>query len=102
MYVVAIIAAGGQGRRFGSAQPKQLMQVGGRSLLQRSVEAFARSPRVNELIVATPRGASQDFTAGLETFGKPWRAVPGGERRQDSVANAFDAAPAHADVLVIH
>jgi 2-C-methyl-D-erythritol 4-phosphate cytidylyltransferase/2-C-methyl-D-erythritol 2,4-cyclodiphosphate synthase len=28
--------------------------------------------------------------------------VAGGERRQDSVANAFDAAPGHADLLVIH
>lgn len=102
MYVVAIIAAGGQGRRFGSAQPKQLIRVGGRSLLQRSVEAFARSPRVNELIVATPPDGGQDFAAGLDGFGKPVRTVTGGTRRQDSVANAFDAAPERADVVVIH
>lgn len=102
MYVVAIIAAAGQGRRFGSAQPKQLIEVGGRTLLQRSVEAFARSPRVAEVIVATPPAAGAEFIAGLETFGKPLRAVAGGERRQDSVANAFDASPEQADLLVIH
>jgi 2-C-methyl-D-erythritol 4-phosphate cytidylyltransferase / 2-C-methyl-D-erythritol 2,4-cyclodiphosphate synthase len=101
MHIVAIIAAAGQGRRFGSAQPKQLIRVGGRTLLERSVETFARCPRINELIVAIPPGADASFTAGLETFGKPLRPVHGGERRQDSVANAFDAAP-QADLLVIH
>ena len=102
MYVVAIIAAAGQGRRFGAEQPKQLMKVGGRSLLHRSVEAFARSSRVDEVIVAAPPGADAAFAAGLETFGKPVRMVGGGPRRQDSVANAFDAAPPHADLVVIH
>lgn len=102
MYVVAIIAAAGQGRRFGSAQPKQLAALGGQSLLQRSVQAFARSSRVNEIIVAAPAAAVDDFAGGLQSFGKPLRAVAGGERRQDSVANAFDAAPGDADLLVIH
>jgi len=102
MHVVAIIAAAGQGRRFGSARPKQLIQVAGRTLLQRSVEAFARCPRVDELIVATPPGAGPNFTAGLESFGKPLRSVEGGERRQDSVANAFDAASADAELFVVH
>jgi 2-C-methyl-D-erythritol 4-phosphate cytidylyltransferase/2-C-methyl-D-erythritol 2,4-cyclodiphosphate synthase len=102
MYVVAIIAAAGQGRRFGSGQPKQLIKVGGRTILERSVEAFARSARVNELIVALPAGTDSSITSALRALGKPLRVVEGGERRQDSVANAFDAAPAHADVVVIH
>ncbi len=102
MYVVAIIAAAGTGRRFGSAQPKQLVRVGGRTLLERSVEAFARSPRVDEVIVAAPPGADASFAAALPSCGKPVRAIEGGARRQDSVANAFDAAPATTDLLVVH
>ena len=93
MYVVAIIAAAGQGRRFGGAMPKQLVEIGGRTLLQRSVDAFAQSDRVSEILVAAPAGAGPEFTAALDGHGKPLRAVPGGERRQDSVANAFDAVP---------
>lgn len=104
MYVVAIIAAAGQGRRFGSGMPKQLVRVGGQTLLERSVAAFASSARVDELIVARPVDAGPGFTEGLERVaaGKPLRVVAGGARRQDSVANAFDAAPARADVIVIH
>jgi 2-C-methyl-D-erythritol 4-phosphate cytidylyltransferase/2-C-methyl-D-erythritol 2,4-cyclodiphosphate synthase len=102
MHVVAIIAAAGQGRRFGSRQPKQLVRVAGRTLLERSVETFARNARVSELIVATPPGTAEQFTARLDGRGKPLTVVTGGARRQDSVANAFAAVPENATVVVIH
>ncbi|MEE2638685.1 MAG: 2-C-methyl-D-erythritol 4-phosphate cytidylyltransferase, partial [Acidobacteriota bacterium] len=38
--VTAIIAAGGQGTRLGGDRPKQLMLVGGKTILQRAVRAF--------------------------------------------------------------
>ena len=40
MHVTAIIAAGGRGLRFGGARPKQLLALDGRTLLERSVDAF--------------------------------------------------------------
>jgi 2-C-methyl-D-erythritol 4-phosphate cytidylyltransferase len=40
MHVTAIIAAGGAGLRLGAGVPKQLLEVGGLSMLQRSVKAF--------------------------------------------------------------
>ena len=43
MHVSAIIAAGGRGTRFGGAHPKQIASLGGRSILQRSVDAFLES-----------------------------------------------------------
>jgi 2-C-methyl-D-erythritol 4-phosphate cytidylyltransferase/2-C-methyl-D-erythritol 2,4-cyclodiphosphate synthase len=102
MYVVAIIAAAGQGRRFGSAGPKQLARVAGRTLLERSVEAFARCDRVNEIIVSIPPDAASAFESSIGLVGKPLRTIPGGARRQDSVANAFDAVPVRADIVVVH
>jgi 2-C-methyl-D-erythritol 4-phosphate cytidylyltransferase/2-C-methyl-D-erythritol 2,4-cyclodiphosphate synthase len=38
----------------------------------------------------------------LDGAGKPVRLVAGGDRRQDSVANAFGAADAASDIIVIH
>ena len=46
MHVTAIIAAGGAGRRLGAGVPKQLLELGGRSILQHSVPAFAGHPDV--------------------------------------------------------
>ena len=45
MYVTAIIAAGGLGQRFGGEQPKQLLAIGGRPMLERSVDAFLGTRR---------------------------------------------------------
>jgi len=98
MHVTAIIAAGGSGSRLGSAVPKQLLDVAGRSLLRRSIEAFASHPAISDVIVALPPALAANPPAWLEGV----RVVAGGERRQDSVANAVDAVDAVTDVVLIH
>src|SRR4051812_24454249 len=107
MHVTAIIAAGGRGRRFGGAEPKQLLSIGGRPILERSVEAFASHPAIDEVVVALPQDLADNPPSYLRSDDGSarriaLRIVPGGERRQDSVANAFAAADAASDVIVIH
>jgi 2-C-methyl-D-erythritol 4-phosphate cytidylyltransferase/2-C-methyl-D-erythritol 2,4-cyclodiphosphate synthase len=102
LHVAAIIAAGGRGRRFGSGDPKQLVSVGGRAVLERSVAAFLTHPSIDEVIVALPAEWAADPPAYLRTASKPIRIVEGGERRQDSVANAFRAVSTHCDIVVVH
>jgi 2-C-methyl-D-erythritol 4-phosphate cytidylyltransferase/2-C-methyl-D-erythritol 2,4-cyclodiphosphate synthase len=101
MYVTAIIAAAGAGRRLGAGTPKQLLELGGRTILEHSVEAFESHPRVQEVIVAVPVELARTPPAWLR--GRPRvRVVSGGERRQDSVANAFDAIDEQADLVLVH
>src|SRR5690349_12300562 len=107
MFVTAIIAAGGRGLRFGGGQPKQLMSVGGRPILERSVAAFASHAAISEVIVALPAALVDDPPPYLRSGGalasdKRVALVRGGERRQDSVANAFRAAAPASDVIVVH
>jgi len=102
MYVTAIIAAGGRGQRLGGAQPKQLLAVGGRPVLERSVTAFLAHPSVDALVVALPADLADPPPAYLLGTPKPLTIVAGGLRRQDSVANAFRAIDERADVVVIH
>src|SRR5438552_14524500 len=126
MHVSAIIAAGGRGTRLGGDRLKQLLPLGGRSILERSVAAFVDHPLVDEVIVALPQSLFDDPPAYLRSAPrssmsvdrtapsdeapaaragaplKPLRLVAGGERRQDSVANAFRAAATASDVIVIH
>ena len=101
MHVTAIVAAGGRGSRFGGGDLKQLHVIGGRTMLDRSVSAFLAHPAVAEVIVALPQRLVDDPPAYLRGA-KPLRLVAGGERRQDSVANAFRAAAADSDVIVVH
>src|SRR5690349_3095686 len=100
MFVTAIIAAGGRGSRFGGLQPKQLTVLAGEPILSRSVRAFATHPSVDEVIVAVPREVEADPPAYLQAAGV--RVIRGGARRQDSVANAFGAASAAAEIVVVH
>lgn len=102
MYVTAIIAAGGRGLRFGGARPKQLLALDGRTLLERSVEAFLAHPSIDEVVVALPPDVAQDPPQYLRGAAKPLRMVAGGARRQDSVSNAFAAAAAASDLFLIH
>jgi 2-C-methyl-D-erythritol 4-phosphate cytidylyltransferase/2-C-methyl-D-erythritol 2,4-cyclodiphosphate synthase len=102
MFVSAIIAAGGRGQRFGAAEPKQLLTVGGRPILERSVSAFLAHPHVHEVVIALPQELVDNPPAYLRAAAKPLRVVAGGARRQDSVTNGFRAAAAASDVIVIH
>ena len=100
MQVSAIIAAGGRGRRLGAGVPKQSLELGGRPMLQWSVDALLASGRVHEVVVAVPAEWLAAPPSYLVRDGV--RLVAGGERRQDSVANAFDAVSAASDVVLIH
>jgi 2-C-methyl-D-erythritol 4-phosphate cytidylyltransferase / 2-C-methyl-D-erythritol 2,4-cyclodiphosphate synthase len=102
MHVTAIIAAGGRGQRFGSARPKQFLEVGGRPILERSVEAFASHPEVEAVIVALPQALAADPPSYLRRQGASVQIVVGGDRRQDSVANAFRASDPATEIIVVH
>src|SRR5215475_6800265 len=102
MFVSAIIAAGGRGLRLGGAVPKQLLAVGGRPILERSVAVFLAHPDVDEIVVALPADLAANPPPYLNSDRKRLRIVTGGERRQDSVSRAFSAVDAKAEVVVIH
>lgn len=100
MHVTAIIAAAGSGRRLGAAVPKQLLELGGRTILERSIDAFASHPRIDEVIVVLPRELVETPPGWMAA--RRVRLVAGGERRQDSVANAFDAVDRRTEVVLVH
>lgn len=100
MYVSAIIAAGGHGRRVGAGVPKQLLDLAGRPMLRWSIDAFLACDRVSEVVVVVPPEWADAPPACLRVPGV--RVVVGGERRQDSVANGFDAVSTRSDVVLIH
>src|SRR5262245_53519807 len=102
MHVTAIIAAGGRGRRFGGAVPKQLPRVGRRAILARIVATFLAHPSIDDVIVALPPELAADPPPYLRAASKPLQIVVGGERRQDSVLNAFRLIDERTDLVVVH
>jgi 2-C-methyl-D-erythritol 4-phosphate cytidylyltransferase len=87
MSVVGLIPAGGSGERLGADRPKAFAVVGGRPMVEWSVDALA--PACSRVVVAAP---PSHLRPG-------W--VEGGPSRSASVRNAVEAAP-DATVFVIH
>jgi 2-C-methyl-D-erythritol 4-phosphate cytidylyltransferase / 2-C-methyl-D-erythritol 2,4-cyclodiphosphate synthase len=102
MRIGAIVAAGGRGARLGASVPKQLLEIGGVPILQRSIELLAAHPLIDEIVVVLPADLASAPPAYLASAGTPVAVVAGGPRRQDSVANGFEALKARVDLVVIH
>jgi len=100
MPAAAILAAGGLGRRLGGDVPKQFLEIGGRTIVERSVEAFVSHPDVDQIVVVLPDGVAPPPL--WSECPKPLRVVRGGPRRQDSVAAGFAAVDARYELVVIH
>lgn len=78
-----------------------MLDIGGGSMLSHSLNAFVTHPRISDVIVVMPAGSPAP--AGIDApRAQAVRVVTGGERRQDSVANAFDHVATWADVVLIH
>jgi 2-C-methyl-D-erythritol 4-phosphate cytidylyltransferase/2-C-methyl-D-erythritol 2,4-cyclodiphosphate synthase len=102
MHVAAIIVAGGRGARVGGPVPKQLIEIGGQTVLQRSVAACDRHPSVAELVVVLPPELVASGASLIGATRLPCRVVAGGARRQDSVRAGFGAVSPAADLLLVH
>lgn len=72
-------------------------------MLSRSVRAFDSHPSVSDLVVVIP--SDLEPARAHEHIGpttRPLTIVPGGPRRQDSVANAFASVDPSAEIVLIH
>ena len=91
---VALIVAAGRGERLGSDRPKALVTLGGRTMLEWSVEALRSVPGVERIVVALPADALAEAPEGTV-------AVAGGAVRSASVREALRACP-DGDPVVVH
>jgi 2-C-methyl-D-erythritol 4-phosphate cytidylyltransferase/2-C-methyl-D-erythritol 2,4-cyclodiphosphate synthase len=102
MSVGAIIVAAGRGTRLGGDRPKQLLRIGDRTMLRRSVEAFDRHPGIDVLVVVLPADLVAEGPSLVGETSRPCHFAAGGERRQDSVGNGIERLPAEVDRVLVH
>ena len=91
MVKYAIIVAGGKGLRMGTEVPKQFLDLGGKPVLVRTLEAFHQFDSLIKLILVLPEDhisywqhLSQPFISDLNI-----KLVAGGETRFHSVRNGL-------------
>ncbi|MGN0532006.1 MAG: 2-C-methyl-D-erythritol 4-phosphate cytidylyltransferase [Eubacterium sp.] len=96
---VAIILGAGNGTRMKSEMSKLLLTIDGKTVLQRSVEAFLSVSDIDEVVITARQ---QDIEAFAEVIDdERVTFVIGGDTRQQSVANAIDTID-EAQLIAIH
>lgn len=96
--VTAIIAAAGNGSRMHSSLPKQYLKIGGRTILQKTVEAFDLSSFIDKIIVVADKEHIE--LCGWILKDIECNIIAGGARRQDSVYCGLEYAD--TDIVLIH
>jgi 2-C-methyl-D-erythritol 4-phosphate cytidylyltransferase len=85
---VALLVAAGRGERLGISGPKAFVMLGGRPMLEWSLEALQAAPSVERVVIAVPPGVEHPL------------GVEGGASRSESVRNALAAGD--ADAVIVH
>ncbi len=95
MTTIALIVAAGSGSRMGGL-PKQYRRLGQKTVLERTVAAFATHPAIDRVLVVI----SPEHQPLYDALGLP-PAVHGGATRQESVRLGLEAI-ATADRVLVH
>ncbi len=93
MRMVAVVLGGGIGQRIGAALPKQLLRLGGKTLVEHCVAAFEQAPGVDEILVVMAAGYVEQVADMLASggFAKVSGVIAGGVARPDSTRVALAA-----------
>lgn len=99
----AIIVAAGKGTRMGPDVDKLFLSISGRPVIAHTWERFDLNSSVDELILVIRPGQEKAFreVADLIRPSKPFKLVPGGKERQDSVWNGLEALPTNCKSVAI-
>lgn len=98
MSTAAIIVAAGRGTRAGGDLPKQWQMLGGRRVVDRTLDAFTAMPEIGPVILVLHPDDMTRFTPTGRI-----RVIAGGDTRAHSVRNGLEAlTEAAPDHVLIH
>jgi 2-C-methyl-D-erythritol 4-phosphate cytidylyltransferase len=99
---IALILAAGSGERLGAKEPKALVELAGRPLLQWSVDVLREVGGIERIVIALPPGTPTPL--GIIELDRGTIAVEGGAVRSESVRLALAAAGSGSDqdLVLVH
>lgn len=93
-YCTAVVLAAGRGTRMGTSTAKQYLEIAGKPVLARALDAFQSSPLIDAVILVTDQAHMEYCRAQIVEpgqFTKVTRILEGGRERYESVWNALQA-----------
>lgn len=103
--VSAVVVAGGQGTRMNMDKNKQYVEIAGKMVLARTLEAFQDSVYIDEIILVVNSDDiiyCKDEIVKFYDLSKVKTLVSGGKERQQSVYNGLKEVSANSDIILIH
>lgn len=99
----AILVAAGKGTRMGPNVDKLFLAIAGKPVVVHTWQRFDSARCIDEIILVIRDGMQSAFEelAQQFPFEKPFRLVPGGKERQDSVWNGLEAVNPSAEIVAI-
>jgi 2-C-methyl-D-erythritol 4-phosphate cytidylyltransferase / 2-C-methyl-D-erythritol 2,4-cyclodiphosphate synthase len=105
MKTVALIPAGGAGKRLKAQKAKQYLLLDHVPVLIHTLKAFQRAKVIDEIILVLPPddvASAQKQLINKYDLTKVTAVVAGGKERQDSVRKGLAAITGECDIMVIH
>lgn len=96
---IAVILAAGSGTRMKADKSKLLLEINGKTVIERTVDTFSKISDISEIIVVCRESDLDAFEAVLSKYELSY--CFGGETRQESMMNALETID-ECDYLVIH
>ncbi len=101
--IMCLVAAAGRGKRFGRDVPKSFHPVGGKTLLELSIERLSAWGGITEYVVMVPAGWEEKANEELARFAPnlETRVLAGGETRSESVSIGLKTIE-KSDLVIVH
>jgi 2-C-methyl-D-erythritol 4-phosphate cytidylyltransferase len=102
--IVAILPAAGLGTRMGADSPKQFRLLDGVPVVVFTLRRLAVCPQISRFLIATREDEIEPLNQRIaaERLSRPFRVLPGGDTRQESVAKALAEVPQDAELILVH
>lgn len=100
-----IIPAAGSGVRLGMKTPKPFIELGGRTIIQHTIDKFIDIPELGQLLIVASAQNIDRVRGLLSNFDRSdvdISVVEGGDERQDSISNALKFVDTGCDLVAIH
>ena len=103
MNTIGVILAAGSGSRTGLSTPKQFLPLGGKTVLEHSVQTFHDHPGINEVVIVTAPGFIDRINALVKknVWNKVTAVLPGGKERFDSSLAAVRHFSGQPDAIML-
>ena len=101
---IAVVLAGGVGKRLGMTTPKQFFKVAGKMVIEHTVDVFERNAHIHEIAIVSNAMLIADIENIVLKNGwaKVKRILKGGNERYESSLSAIKAYENEAVNLIFH